>query len=618
MLISEWAEANIVLEKGSTPRPGPYVPEVFQRIIMDAICDPEVRRVTVIKSTQVGYTQIIMAICGYFIAADPSPIGFYFPRDADAKEKSKTMLAPMIAGCEALRSRVRENKSRKGGNTQQLKEFPGGFLKIAGTNSGASLRSSSFKILIKDEVDGWLLEVPGEGDPNNIVERRTDAYPDDAKIIEGSTPAKPKGLSVTENGYLAGNQTMFHVPCPLCGFFQPLLWRDPETKEFNLVWYKDDDGAPIPETVSYRCKSCRQDFDERGKQKMLDAARAVAKYPHRREHISFSVNSLYTPWGEVWPRLAKEWHEAQGNPEKMRAFVNLRLGETWDEGADAIEPTALMARREDYADPESDIRIPTGCAVLVCSVDVQQNRLEAQITGFGIGEEQWLIDHEVFYGSPLDLPNQRGNEDIVNVWSELDAYILRAWKHRSGAMLRPSITLIDTGYAADACYNFILPRQTAARRVYACKGQDRLSKLGLVHEGQVKNNTIRLFNIGTYAIKDRILDRLKIGKVGPAYMHFPSWASEEYFSQLTAESKVPRKNRRTGRVHYEWVPNQLRNEALDLTVYNHAGLWILQKIIDPVTYNDLAALSAAVEAGGNPTTLRRPVRRGMVHPGVQV
>jgi phage terminase large subunit GpA-like protein len=618
MLISEWATQNIVLEKGTTPRPGPYVPEVFQRIMMDAICDPKTRRVTIIKSTQVGYTQLIFAICCYFIACDPSPIGFYFPRDADAKEKSKTMLAPMIANCEALRTRVRENKSRKGGNTQQLKEFPGGFLKIAGSNSGASLRSASFRVLIKDEVDGWLLEVPGEGDPNNIVERRTDAYPDEAKIIEGSTPAKPKGLSPTENGYLAGDQTMFHVPCPHCGHYQPLLWRDPETKEYNMVWYKDADGAPIPDTVAYRCQSCRQDFDERSKQKMLDSIKEVSKYPHRRSHRSFYINAMYSPWGEVWPAMAKEWHEATGNPEKMRAFVNLRLGETWDEGADAIEPTALLARREEYA-PENDpnVRVPSGVAVLICTVDVQQNRLEAQITGFGVGEEQWLIDHEVFYGSPLDLPTQRGNEDLVNVWTELDAYILRGWKHASGAVLRPSITLIDTGYAADACYNFIMPRQSAARRVYASRGQDRLSKIGLVQEGTVKNHVIRLFNVATYACKDRILARLKVNKRGPSYQHFPKWTTEDYFDQLTAESKVPRKNKTTGRVRYEWVPNQLRNEALDLTVYAHAGLWILQKLIDPTTYNDLAALSAAVEAGGNPTTLRRPVQRRIVSQGVQ-
>jgi phage terminase large subunit GpA-like protein len=301
----------------------------------------------------------------------------------------------------------------------------------------------------------------------------------------------------------------------------------------------------------------------------------------------------------------------------MRAFINLRLGETWDEGAEAVETSALAARRAAYWSEECpDTEVPHECGVLVASVDVQQNRLEAQITGFGVGEQQWLIAHEVFYGSPLDKPNQRGQEDLVNVWTELDAFLLKTWKHKSGALLRPTITLVDTGYAADSCYDFILPRQSAARRVYACKGQDKITKPGLVQESKVRNNTLRLFNVATYACKDRILSRLRINKPGPAYQNFPEWTTNDYFEQLTAESKVPVKNRRTGRVRYEWVANQQRNEALDLTVYAHAGLWILQKFIDPVTYNDLSAIVAEVQKGAAPTSLVSPRQRRIISTGI--
>jgi phage terminase large subunit GpA-like protein len=614
MLVSEWAQANRFLPKGTTARPGLYVAEKFQKIIQDAICDPEVSRVSCKKSTQVGWTEILLNICGYFIDVNPKPMMLVFVRDSDAKDKSKKVVAPMIAECPSLSEKVRENKSREGGNTQQLKQFDGGFLKIAGANSAANLRSDPCAVILLDEADGYPLDVDGEGDPVVLAERRTDTF-DDAKILIGSTPAKPKGISRIDQEYEAGNQTMFHLPCPLCGKFQALLWRDPETKEYNVVWDKGADGAPLPETVRYRCKYCRGLIEERHKQRMLDQVIAVARYPDRKSHVSFYINALYAPWKPIWHLLAKEWHEAQEVPEKMRAFINLRLGETWDEGAEAVETSALAARRKAYhSDPE--VRVPEDCGVLVASVDVQQNRLEAQITGFGVGEQQWLIDHEVFYGSPLDKPNQRGQEDIVNVWSELDAYLLKTWKHAKGAELRPAITLIDTGYAADSCYDFILPRQSAARRVYACKGQDRLPKLGLAHETKVKDRTIRLFNIATHACKDRILSRLKINKPGPAYFNFPNWVSEEYFDQLTAESKVPIKNKRTGRIRFEWVANQQRNEALDLTVYAHAGLWILQKFIDPVTYNDLSAIVAEVQKGANPTTLARAVGRRVLSRGI--
>jgi phage terminase large subunit GpA-like protein len=80
-------------------------------------------------------------------------------------------------------------------------------------------------------------------------------------------------------------------------------------------------------------------------------------------------------------------------------------------------------------------------------------------------------------------------------------------------------------------------------------------------------------------------------------MHFPEWITDEYFGQLTAESKIPVRNRRTNVTRHLWVKNQDRNEALDLAAYAHATLWLLQKKIAPRTYRDLEAVHAQVVAG---------------------
>ncbi len=611
MLVSEWAEQNRYLPPGTTAKPGLYVSERFQRGIMDAVCDPYVRDVTCKKSTQVGWTELLLNIVGYYIDVRPSPMMLVFVRDSDAEDKSKKTIAPMISECASLATKVRDNKSRQGGNTLLLKQFAGGFLKIAGANAAANLRSDPCMVVCADEVDGYPLDVDGEGDPLIIARRRTDSFPDDYKFLTGSTPAKPKGFSRIDARFEESDQRMFHVPCPFCDEMQPLLWRpSPESKEYNLVWDVGPDRLPIPGTVRYRCRSCRSLIPEHHKQKMLDSGEWIAKYPERRTHAGFYINALYSPWGFVWEAMAKEWVEARGVPEKLRAFINLRLGETWDEGATSVESNSLAARREQYDIQSSEeivprFAVPHECAVLVCTVDVQGNRIEAQVKGFGVGDEEWLIDHQIFYGSPLEKPNARGNEDLVSVWSELDQYTMRTWRHADGLDMRVAITLIDTGYAADACYDFILPRQTAARRIFACKGLPKLNKLGLVQESKVKNNTIRLFNVATMACKDRIMDRLRILKPGPGYSHFPEWTTNDYFDQLTAESKIPVKNKRTGRTHFEWVTNQARNEALDLTVYAHAGLWILQKILAPKVYANLGTLLAQVQIG--PTGEAKPV-----------
>src|SRR6201999_3748115 len=73
--VSEWAIRNRVLPKGTTAFPGPFRPELFQIEMMDAILNPDVREIAVMKSTQVGYSDaVINNIIGYYVDVDPQPI----------------------------------------------------------------------------------------------------------------------------------------------------------------------------------------------------------------------------------------------------------------------------------------------------------------------------------------------------------------------------------------------------------------------------------------------------------------------------------------------------------------------------------------------------------------
>jgi phage terminase large subunit GpA-like protein len=591
--VSEWAEKNRELPKGSSARPGPWVTESYQREIMDCLLDPEVLRVICRKSTQLGWSEILNNIVGYFIDAEAKPIMLVQPTEGNAKAYSKKRIAPMIDSCPALKLKVREATSRRAGNTMQLKEFDGGFLKIAGANSAANLRSDPIAILLLDEVEGYPLDVDGEGNPVDIAEHRTETF-DDSKILIGSTPAKPKGISVIDAEYEASSQGLYYVPCPHCGFEQPLFWRDPDTKEYRLVWDKDHRGEPITSTVRYMCAGCKQGIDEKYKGRMLAGGRWVHKYPDRKSVRGFHLNALYSPWKPIWATLAKKWIKAQDNPEKLKAFVNLSLGETWDEGAEQFDAKALTARREAYP-----CAVPRNAGMLVAAVDVQHNRLEAQVLAFGAGEETWLIDHEVFWGDP-------GVEtEDVNVWRQLDEFLLSPYKHESGVMLSPSIVLIDSGDGGhtDAVYDYVLPRQHTRRRIFACKGVDFLSRPGLAQEGSTKRAHIRLWNIATYAAKDRVMARMKIPKPGsPGYMHFPEWVTEEYFAQLTGEKKITVVDKRTRTRKAVYVKTHTRNEALDLTVYCHAGLFVLQNYCDPLYFRDLAKIVKDAQAGVAPGT----------------
>lgn len=596
--ISEWAIRNRVLPKGTTSLPGPFHPEVFQIEMMDAILSPNVHEVVIMKPTQMGYSDAVLnSIMGYYIDADPKPIMMIQPTIDNAKDYGKKRITPMIESTPSLRALIRPATSRKAGNTLSLKEFPGGFLKLTGANSGSGLRSDPVPVILYDEVDAYPLDVDGEGDPQAIAARRSDQFPD-WKHIKGSTPAKPKGVSPIERDFLKSDQRYFHVPCPLCQKMQPLEWRDPESKAFRLTYEARKDGSIVKDSVAYICAGCKGRIAERWKQQMLNGGRWVAKFPDR-EIVGFHLNALYSPWRDnTWTALAAEWHEAtavERNPEKLKAFINLRLGETWEEDSEAVEHSALRVRCEKYK-----AQIPAGVGILTASVDVQGDRVEAVVKGWGDREESWLIEYQQFFGDP--------GQDAV--WDELDEFLLTKFKHESGATATVRATMIDSGGShGDSVYRFVKARQN--RRVWACKGSSEAGKEILGKYSLNNAYKVKLYLLGTDTAKDRIFARMKIPAAGPGFMHLPDFIDDEYLQQLTAEKAVRRYRKGRGAIR-EYIKTRSRNEALDLEVYALAALYSL----GAQTLRELKARADLLIAGTSSEVRETAAVRSLRNPGV--
>ena len=564
--ISDWARQYRVLPEGTSPRPGLLRPEKFQLEIMDIFRDRRVHTVTVQKSTQLGITDaVLFSIIGYHIHLDPKPMIYVQPTSDNAKDKGKKVITPMIKACPVLADRVLPSTSRRSGNTLRLKEFPGGFLKLAGANAASDLRSDGVPIVFLDEVDGYTLDCDGEGNPIDIVTRRTDSYPD-YKIAKISTPAKPKGFSEIERAYDKSDQRMFHVPCPFCGHMQPLLWRDAETNEYRLLYQLDADGQVIPGSVAYKCRCCAKPIPEAKKWAMIERGEWIAKFPHRLESggAGFYINALYSPWRENWVDLAREWVEAQRIPEKLKAFINLRLGETWEEQGDSVEPHQLRRRAEKYANASGEkIPVPAGVGLLTAAVDVQDDRLELVVKGWGKEEESWLIAYEQFFGDP-------GRD---HVWLDADRFLQTAFPNHRGRELGIAACLIDSGgHHTDQAYKFCKAR--FARRIFACRGTSESGREILAKFSLNNSYRTRLYSIGTDTAKDRIFSRMKIPAPGAGFMHLPDWVEEEYLLQLTSEKRLTRWKKGKGMTR-EYVKTRDRNEALDLEVYALAALYTL-------------------------------------------
>jgi phage terminase large subunit GpA-like protein len=69
----------------------------YQKGIAQAIGDPKVERVTVLKSARVGYSTIMIASIAHFIVREPSPILVLMPTEADCRDLMVSDIEPLFA-----------------------------------------------------------------------------------------------------------------------------------------------------------------------------------------------------------------------------------------------------------------------------------------------------------------------------------------------------------------------------------------------------------------------------------------------------------------------------------------------------------------------------------------
>ena len=189
---------------------------------MDAVNETGVREVVFMTSAQIGKTEILNNILGYFVHQDPSPILFIQPTLEMAEAWSKDRLAPMIRDTDALTELFKDPKSRNSDNTLLHKKFNGGHLTMAGANSPSSLASRPIRIVLLDEEDRYPTSAGAEGDPGSLAQKRTTTFWN-RLLVSASTPTI-EGESKIEARYGLSDQRHFFVPCPACGTFQVLRW----------------------------------------------------------------------------------------------------------------------------------------------------------------------------------------------------------------------------------------------------------------------------------------------------------------------------------------------------------------------------------------------------------
>lgn len=551
MRVSEWAERHRVLSsKGSAEaRAWRNDRNPLQVEIMDCFsARSPVRDVVARLPIQFGKSEMETNILGYTMAENPMPVMVALPSEVSLNKWIDQKLNPLIEETPAVRRVLTSLNSREASNRRYFKDFLGGQLYMEHAGNPLRLKSTSVGLVLADEISSFANQLKSNDDPVELLDGRTSAFVR-AKRFKVGTPEIVGKCRVSEL-YDKSDRRRWYMPCPDCGHEQPLEWS-------GLHW------TPDGQAVWYACRECGVIIEEHQKPAMIARGRWVAENPEATIR-GYHANALYYPLGlgPTWRELVAMWRDAQGDPAKLKTFINDRLAEPWEDPAMRAVKFNVLAER---AEPLPLRPVPHWVLAVTAGIDTQDNRLPVQILGWGRGMTCWPIDYVELPGDP--------NDDAV--WASLVDLLTRPIERADGALLKVEASLQDMlGHRTEAVKAFVrsgrLRRHIAGFGATANNapplGKARLQDINW--RGMVDKRGVHAYPVGTVAIKHLLYGWLGSDAEKDAEhrrVRFSDQLSADYFGGLVSEVYDPRKNR------FDKARGAPRNEPLDTWVYAYAA-----------------------------------------------
>lgn len=576
--LGDWSAEHFYLSAEGSHTQGRWNAWPFQVALLDWMGDDGIEELDLQKSKRVGYTKMLLACMAYSAAHRRRKLALWQPTDDDRDSFVKAEVDPMLRDVKAMRAVTLKSASQ---DTIKLKSFLGSVWHLLGGKAARAYRRITVAVALLDEIDGFDQLVEKSSDPFTLAWGRLEGAPF-PKLIAGTTP-RIKNLSHIEHRSEQAEAYMrFNIACPRCGVEHPLMWGG-KSVAHGFKW-----TPGRPETARHVCPHCHESISQAeylavwqhgawvdenhryryGTDRVWRNAAGEACKPPR--HVAAHIWAIYSPQ-RTWESIAREHEQADaklkaGDHGPMQGFVNETRGETWEIQGDGADEHVLSKRAEAY--PLG--LVPIGCLILFAGLDVQDDRVECVVWGFGIGEEMWVIDYRVFAMNPA----------VEAEWAQVDEYLdtrfVQAWH---GGLLTIEAESIDTqGHHTHAVYYWVRKRVARGKKTYAVRGANRdglpikgpFASQDIKWDGKKIQHGVRLHEVGTDTAKDLIYGRLQVplpqsGVSMPGAVHFSRELPQKFYTMLTAETRIMVKTP-TGEKP-RWVPVRKRNETLDCTVY---------------------------------------------------
>jgi phage terminase large subunit GpA-like protein len=402
--------------------------------------------------------------------------------------------------------------------------------------------------------------------------------------------------------YNRGDRRRWYWQCPWCGdWFQP---------RFNLMrWPNSTDFMESAEQAYIACPHCFEvnkdpiihsmmgELNNAGKWliegQRFDGDQIVGR-PRRSQIASFwmfgPAAGLATDWKELVLNYlqATEEFKNTGNDGNLMTTITVDQGEAYLPPAleGGLLPELLKSRAEEWGgrDEHGTPYVPDGVRFLMAMIDVQAGtrpNFVVHIFGVGVGFDIWHID--MFKIERSDRINlETGERHLIDPaaypedWDVLIGQVMeRTWPLNDGSGRRMALkmTACDSGGRDGVtrnAYEFYHRLREAGKekRFHLLAGRPSQTDLSTLRLSHIENWTgtkrlagavgaIPLWLVNSNIVKDAADSKLRRTEPG-GMIHFPNWAPDWLYSQLTNEVRLPK----------GWDnPNKKRNEAWDLLSY---------------------------------------------------
>lgn len=385
---------------------------------MDALDSPYHHTTVVVGPGRSGKTAVAENWLQKSVGADAANFLWYLSSEPALQAYVKQEINPMIELHDDMRSRLGPRPIDDSIGFKRFRAMTAQFLTAAPNN----LISKTATRIVLDEIDAYAENL---GDAYALADVRRQSAGMASMIYACSHPDRAGGLSDRHwtagimRLYAGSDRRMWYWPCPHCGAYSSP--NPAAARVMTLEYPADADLDEIEAETRLLCPTCGgliEDFARRamnqagkwvGLGQEIDEDGTVSGPLVDRKTAGFWIVGLMSPFvlGGIGG-LARALQEARRNAELtgadegLRTVTVKRFGIPYDppRRVGSLDAESLADRAEEF--PLGIV--PDGVRFLTAFADVQANRFEVTVRGWGVSGESWIVDRLTLPGDTATSP----------------------------------------------------------------------------------------------------------------------------------------------------------------------------------------------------------------------